>query len=174
MQFGGRLIGNQENNPVVEEAAHFYKPAVPKLNENQFEEWRIEVRVMLKSKLHQQDLLKQAVRNSLTGSASKVLLTMRPDVSVSDIVEKLESIYGNVKTGESVVEEFYMAKTKKKMKAFFSCGIRLECLMEIAIEKGNIQENQRDSMLRTRFWKYLANNDLKKRNKTILLNSKVF
>lgn len=33
--------------------------------------------------------------------------------------------------------------------------------MEIAIEKRNIQENHRDSMLWTLFWKYLANNDLK-------------
>ena len=112
-----------------------HKPNVPKLCENQFEEWKMEVEVMIRSGLYNEEILKQAVRNSLTGNMKKILLTTRKDATIREIIRKLESIYGNVRSGESVVEEFYNSHQKKD-ESISAWGIRLENLVQISIDKG--------------------------------------
>ncbi|XP_053391393.1 trichohyalin-like [Mercenaria mercenaria] len=140
--------------------SHIYKPTVPKLVETSFEEWKIEVEVMMKSGLYHEDILRQAVRNSLSGNTKRILLTLGTDVSTREIVDKLETIYGNVRSGESVLGEFYQSKQGKD-ETIAEWGIRLESMLQIALEKNQIHKSQKDEMLRSRFWRYLYNDDLK-------------
>lgn len=140
--------------------SHIYKPTVPKLTESSFEEWKIEINVMIRSDLYQEDILRQAVRNSLSGNTRKILLTLAPDATTKDIVDKLDTVYGNVRSGESVIAEFYQSNQKKD-EGVSEWGIRLEGILQTAIEKGHIQRNQKDNMLKTRFWRHLYNVELR-------------
>lgn len=136
------------------------KPTIPKLTETTFEEWKIEVEVVMKSGLFHGDILRQAIRNSLTGQTRKILLTLNPAASTKEIVQKLENIYGNIRSGESMLSEFYMSKQRKE-EGVSDWGVRLEGIVQTAIDKGQISENQRDRMLKTRFWRHLYDEDLK-------------
>ena len=71
-----------------------HKPLVPSLTEETYEEWKAEVDFNIRSGLYNDDLMRQAVRNSLTGRTRKVLLSLSPEASTRQIVEKLDSIYG--------------------------------------------------------------------------------
>lgn len=99
---------------------HFVKPYVnpfsgieptPK-NENSFEDWKVEIECLIKSKIYPDYIATQAIRNSLKGQARKVLVTLGPLASSQDIINKLESVFGNVASGESVLQEFYTASQK--------------------------------------------------------------
>ena len=142
-----------------------YKPNVPKLNENQFEEWKLEVEVMMKSGMYCDDILKQAIRNSLTGNTRKILLTVKSNATTKDILKKLESVYGNVRTAESVIEEFYATKQTRE-ESVSAWGLHLEGLVQTAIEKGALLEDQREDMLKNRFWKYLYKKRVEERKTT--------
>lgn len=89
------------------------KPTLPSLTETTFEEWRMEVELCLKSGLYDEYVLRQAIRNSLTGNTRKILLTMRPSTTTREIIDKLENVYGDIKSGEAVLTEFYMSKQRK-------------------------------------------------------------
>ena len=45
----------------------------------------------------------QAIRNFLKGPARKALITLKPNASSADIINNLESVFGNVASGESVL-----------------------------------------------------------------------
>ncbi|KAH3892297.1 hypothetical protein DPMN_016412 [Dreissena polymorpha] len=58
------------------------------------------------------------------------------------------------------MEEYYKANQEKE-EDISAWGIRLEELVQKAIDRGEIQTHRREQMLRTRFWKYLRNKELK-------------
>ncbi|XP_053380313.1 trichohyalin-like [Mercenaria mercenaria] len=140
--------------------AKLHKPNIPSLTETTFEEWKIEVEIILKSGLYEENILRQAIRNSLCGHTRKILLTMSPDATIQQIINKLEGIYGNIRSGESVLSEFYMSKQGKDENVS-EWGLRLENILQRAIEKGHIKEEQREDMLKARFWRHLYSEDLK-------------
>lgn len=137
-----------------------YKPKVPKLTETTFEEWRVEVNAMMDSGLYQEDILRQAVRNSLSGKTRKILLTLNSKATTPEIVEKLESVYGNVTSGETVLAEFYSAKQRKE-ESVSEWGVRLEGVIQKAIDKGHVKWTQKEEMLKTRFWRHLYSEELR-------------
>ena len=65
-------------------------------NENSFEEWRKEVNMLLKSKRYPELNINHAVRNSLKGQARKVFINMDPESTNQEIIDKMESVFGNV------------------------------------------------------------------------------
>lgn len=138
----------------------YIKPIIPKLTENTYEEWKLEIESIVSTKIYNSEVLRQAVRNSITGSARKILLTINPMASTEEIINKLDNIYGNVRSGESVISEFYQS-TQKKSESISDWGIRLEGLLQSAIEKGQIMIGQREELLRNRFWRYLWDEELR-------------
>ncbi|XP_053406322.1 trichohyalin-like [Mercenaria mercenaria] len=140
--------------------AKLHKPNIPSLTETTFEEWKIEVEIILKSGLYEENILRQAIINSLCGHIRKILLTMSPDATIQQIISKLEGIYGNIRSAESVLSEFYMSKQRKEENVS-EWGLRLESILQRAIEKGHIKEEQREDMLKARFWRHLYSEDLK-------------
>lgn len=151
------------------EVAHFVKPYVnpfsgteptPK-NENTFEDWKVEIESLIKSQVYQEDyIVTQIIRNSLKGQARKVLITLGAKASSNDIIKKLENVYGNVASGESVLQEFYTA-SQKADESITTWGLRIEEILQRAIDKGHVTTEQKNEMLRTKFWRSLRNTELK-------------
>ena len=137
------------------------KPNIPKFTEpSNFPEWKIEIEAMLSSNIYNTEILRQAIRNAIGGKPRKVLATLKPTATTKEILETLESNYVDIKSGECIMEEYYKAKQEKE-EDISAWGIRLEELVQKAIDRGEIQTSRREQMLRTRFWKYLRNLELK-------------
>jgi hypothetical protein len=150
-----------------------YKPNIPSLTEDTFEEWKMEVEVILKSDLYPEPILRQAVRNSLFGQTRKILLTVNHDATTRELIDKLESVYGNVTSGESVLTEFY-SSSQKKDEGVSEWGLRLEGILQRAIEKGHVKVGQKEEMLKTRFWRHLRREDLKSATRIYFETAKSF
>ena len=127
----------------------------------------------MKSGLYHTGIIRQAVRNSLTGSTRKILQTLSDQATTEEIIQKVESNYGNVKTGEAVVSEFYLAK-QEKGESVTDWGIRIESILRTAIRKGQVNADQADEMLRKRFWKHLYDVDLKNSTRLYFESTKSF
>ncbi|XP_045210612.2 trichohyalin-like [Mercenaria mercenaria] len=101
-----------ENNKLTQPL--IYKPSVPKLTDLQyFREWKAEVQSMLESKIYHTEVIEQAVRNSISGRPRKILSTMKATATIEEILQTLDSNFGNTKSGESIMEGFYTAKQEK-------------------------------------------------------------
>ena len=96
----------------------------------------------------------QAIRNSLKGPARKALIAIQHSAKAPKLLTKLENVFGNVASGESVLHEFYTA-SQRSDESVTMWGLRLEEIVQKAIEKGHITESQKNEMLRTWFWRAL-------------------
>ena len=81
------------------------------------------------------------------------------DPTVEQMIEKLERTFGNVASGQSVLQEFYTAEQKEN-ESVALWGIRLEEIYQRAVEKGFASNDQRDKQLIERFWRSLRSIDL--------------
>ena len=99
-------------------------------------------------------IVNQTIRNSLRGQARKVLVTLGAKATSKEIKEKLECIFGNEATGESVFQEFYNA-VQKDYESVTLWSIRLEEIHQKAKEKGHVSDSQKDKMLKNKFWRGL-------------------
>ena len=79
-------------------------------------------------------VINQAIRKSLKGQAKRVLLPMGVTAKTSEILTRLEGVFGNVATGESILQEFYTA-IQQEYESVTMWGLRLEELLQKALEK---------------------------------------
>ena len=147
---------------------HFYFPKFsvfsgeepkPK-TESSFDEWKYEVNCIRRDDTYKETEVAQAIRKSLKGQAKKVLLPMGTSASVSTIMDRLEGVFGNVATGESVLQEFYTA-TQKSDESVTAWGLRLEEILQKAVDKGHVRLDEKNDMLKTKFWRCLRSDRLK-------------
>lgn len=114
--------------------------------------WRYEVESLIKEGTHSEETLRHLIRRSLKGEAAHVLKRMRANPSVAKILEKFDTVYGVVETGEETLSEFYSAK-QKDGEDVSTWGCRLEELLDRAKNAGVIHPSHSiDEMLRKRFW----------------------
>ena len=73
-------------------------------------------------------------------------------------------MYGNVASGEAVLKEFYTVHQEEN-ESVTDWGLRLEQILQRAIEKGHVTEERKDQMLRDKFWRSLYDQNLKNATK---------
>ncbi len=127
-------------------------------NECSFEIWALEVESLMP--VYPDYLVSQAIRHSLKGEARRGLLSLSALATSQEIMTKMESVFGNVVSGESVLQQFYCA-VQTDGETVTSWGLRVEEILQKAIRKGHIHPEQRNNMLRTKFWRGLRSTDLK-------------
>ncbi len=119
-----------------------------------FDHWRWEVDCHVHDALYSSDAIRQAIRKSLKGNAGGIAKRLGADASIKEILGKLDTVYGTVESGESLLAEFYAAtQDKKEDVAAWSC--RLEDLLEKAEEASQQSPRspeEREMILRSRFW----------------------
>lgn len=130
-----------------------------------FEQWRFEVRSMVKDGIFAEPIILQTLRRSLRGTAADVLLHMGAEVSVEDVLTKMERIFGNILPPEAILEQFYSAKQMEREKvATWAC--RLEDVLsklqdcqdkEVPLVSGAVAK----TMLRTKFYSGLRTGPLR-------------
>ena len=99
------------------ELTHFYKPNIiqfsgvdptPK-NESTFESWKNEVGSLRSRNILSDYIVGQYIRNSLKMPARNTLMTLGPLASSQEMPDKLTSVFGNVASTQSSMQEFYTA-----------------------------------------------------------------
>lgn len=82
-------------------------------------------------------VLSYSIRSSLRGAARDLLIPLGDNVSVEEILNKLDGFYGNVSSTETIIQSFYnnFQKENASIPAF---GSRLEQTLFRAIRYGQI------------------------------------
>ena len=140
--------------------ANWQRPRIPVFSGDQkgettFEVWKFEVKCIVREGNYTETVILQAVRNSLKGQARSLLLTLPENATPNQIVEKLEGVFGNVYSSEALLQKFYMEKQQPNQ-TVADYGMKLESILQSAIEKGHISSDSKDEMLRSKFWSGLS------------------
>lgn len=64
------------------------------------------------TRLSQESII-QSVRRSLRGHAGKVVMRLGPEANLTQVIDKMDSVFGVVEEKESVMREFYNATQKE-------------------------------------------------------------
>lgn len=132
----------------------------PQKGEVPYEVWSFELKCLIKSGQYTEHLLLQAVRNSLKGLARSMLVPLGEDVSLTDVINKLDGFFGSVSTNENLMQAFY-SDFQKDSESIVVYASRLEETISKAIQFGFIDQIAKDAMLRNKFWTGLSSQTLK-------------
>ena len=104
------------------------------------------------------------MRKSLRVPAKKVLLPLGPTATPMEILNRLQSVFGYVASCDAIIEEFYTSEQMPD-ESVADWGIRLEDILQKAIDKGHKIETSKNDTLRRKFWRSLYSQELKNARK---------
>ena len=153
----GQGAGVGEPQQPQPQAAHYQYPRLPtfsgdKKGEATFDLWKYKVQCLLKDN-YSEPVIFQSIRRSLKGEASRIVMLLGHDATITDILDKFESVYGSVHGKATVLSEFYSAKQGDDDVANWGC--RLEDLLNQAIREGLVQASAANNMLCSMFYEGL-------------------
>ena len=119
---------------------------------------------LIATKVYSDIALAQAIRKSLRVPAKRVLLPLGPTATPMEIVNRLQSVFGYVASCDAVIEEFYTVEQGQD-ESVADWGIRLEDILQKAIDKGHVIETGKSDTLRRKFWRALYSQELKNATK---------
>ncbi len=114
--------------------------------ETDYDLWKFEVQGLLNDHLYSHEQILQAIRRSVKGDAARILVNMGHEVSVNDILHKLDACFGMVLEGQSILAEFYNAPQKVGEDVAYFAN-RLESLIHTAVRLGKVASNSVNEML---------------------------
>lgn len=119
--------------------------------ETTYELWRYEVCGLMEDKLYTPDNISYAVRRSLKGDAGTIAMHLGAKASPVEIINKLDSIFGDVGKKEELLAQFYRAKqADDESVTKWSC--RLENIIGRAVDRGVVHKSEVNSMLHSMLW----------------------
>ena len=165
-----KVVSETKSTGLPAQESFYMKPYVGKFSgsdpvpksESSFEDWKLEVESLIEPKIYPDISIAQAIRKSLIGQAKSVLHAMGPKARPEDMIKRLESVFGNVASGEAVLQEFYTAEQRAD-ESTVDWGLRLENILQRAIE--DHVSGDKNEMLKSKFWRSLYNQDLKNATK---------
>ena len=106
---------------------------------------------MLSEAVYPKEAITVAVTKSLLGSARSRCVQLGTQATISNFIDKLESLFGTVDPTETLLAKLYGAEQQEgESVTRWSC--RLESILDKAKQKGNIGANAVNEMLRSKFW----------------------
>ena len=180
-QDGSGSVNSEPSCSLKPELTHFIKPNISQFsgvdptpkNESKFEAWKLEIETLRRSNMFPDYLVGQYIRNSLKVPARNTLLTIGPMASSQEMIDKLTSVFGNVASGQSIMQEFYTA-VQQPEESVTMWSLRLEEILQRVSEKSQISADQKNEMLRERFWRSLHNTELQNATQVYYHQTKSF
>ena len=124
-----------------------------------FKLWKFEFSCLIKEN-YPDSLILQSIRKNLRGKAREILLTFGETAKPSDILNKLEGIYGNVSTSEVILQQFYI-QSQRANESVADYSVRIENLLRRAVRNRSITYTVRNEMLCSKLWNGLRDPLLK-------------
>ena len=112
-----------------------------------YDQWKYEVRGLMTSGKFSEEMILQAMRRSVKGEASRVLMRLGGDVTYEEVMRKFDSVYGVIETKENILANFYSAR-QREGEDITEWSCRLEDLLSRAVEQQLVKKNQVDEMLK--------------------------
>lgn len=125
-----------------------------------FTHWKYEVQCLEKDKSYKPASILQAIRRSLKGTASEVLLHLGEEVGLGSVLAKFDVVFGEVLGSEQIMQQFYLAK-QESGENIASWGCRIEDILNRALKVGAVTKPSLQTMLCEKFWSGLFNSGLK-------------
>ena len=91
-----------------------------------FEQWSYELQTLRKT--YSDSALREGIQHSLRGAAADTVRNMGPDVPLDTILKKFTSVYGNVKSFDLLMRDFYRADQREE-ESIPSFATRMEGLL---------------------------------------------
>ena len=123
-----------------------------------FGRWRYEVECMINSKTYNQQTILHAVRKSLRSPAAELITHLDSDATLDELLSKLESIYGSVLSGQTLLQRFY-SETQKQDESCAEWACRLEDIAYQAQKKMSLADVK--TLLVNQFWTGLSDHRIK-------------
>jgi hypothetical protein len=121
-------------------------------------EWRFEVKCLMPE--YPPTVMIQAIRRSLRGRARHTVIALGEKASIEAILKRLDTAFGDMSTQGIIMQEFFNSFQRDE-ESVTTFGCRLETLLQTAIEAGHIREEDKDGLLRLKFWSSLRSELLK-------------
>jgi hypothetical protein len=122
-------------------------------------EWKFEIRCLMEDPDVTAHIAVQAIRRSLRGTARRLLVSLGESASAADIFRKLDSSFGDVSTHGMLMQEFFNS-FQKPDESVAKFGCRLEYLLQLAVEQGQIAKEAKNDLLRHKFWTSLSSKEI--------------
>ena len=119
-----------------------------------YPQWVYEVKCLLIEKTHKPEIILQAVRRSVRGEAGNLVRRLGTGATVTQILEKFESVYGEVDTKEHLLGKFYSAK-QEESEDITKWSCRLEDILSNAVDRKIVEPEKVNEMLTNMFWQGL-------------------
>ena len=106
------------------------------IGEVTYAQWVYEVKCLILEKVHKQEVIKQAINDFLRGEAGNLLRRLGYGATIPEILDKFESVYGEVDSKEHLLPKFYSSK-QEEHEDITKWSCRLEDILASAVEKKN-------------------------------------
>ncbi len=122
-----------------------------KKGETSFEVWKYHVNCLTQNGSISPQTVASTVQQSLRGRAATIAMCLGPEADVKQLIAKLDSIFGSVDQGQSLLGKFYSARQDiGEDIATWAC--RLEYLLNQATQQTPIPTVNRADMMRNQVW----------------------
>ena len=91
------------------------------------------------------------MKKSLQGRAHRTIKRLKPDASLTEVIERMEHKFGHLLKGRKLMKEFYSAQQVETEDVTSWAG-RLEDILDQARTIGKVTESEIDDLLREQFW----------------------
>ena len=111
-----------------------------------FEQWSYELQTLRKT--YSDSALREGIQHSLRGAAADTVRNMGPDVPLDTIIKKFTIVYGNVKSFDLLMRDFYhvQIRGKRSQSLPLQQGLRDSCPRSMINSQGNLlSQRNRDS-----------------------------
>ena len=119
--------------------------------ETTFDVWKYQYHCLLKNESLSSRMLFKIVQQSLRGKAATVAMSVGPDGDISEVISKLEDMFGSVVREQSLLSGFYSARQRED-EDVTSWACRLEEILNRASTHGSLSAPSRDEMLHNQLW----------------------
>ena len=133
----------------------YQKPKLPifsgeEKSETSFDVWKLEVKCVLREGNYTGSSVLQAIRGSLKGKARTLLLSLSEHTTAKNIIDKIDGVYGNVYSRQALLEKLFK-EIQQPNQSVTEYGMKLESIIQSAVEKGDISIVAKNQMLKSKF-----------------------
>jgi len=119
--------------------------------DSSYRKWKFEVQELVSARCPESKI-RRAIQKSLFGSAAESFMSIPKETSVKDILDKFDKLFQVSEDAEAIYGKFYSA-VQDANESISEWYIRLESILDLPAL--NLGAEQKESMLRARFWKGL-------------------
>ena len=99
--------------PFLKISIFYEDTTVLKKGEVIYDQWKYEVMGLMTSRTFSGEMILQAMRRTVKGEASRVLMRLGGDVTYEEVMRKFDSVYGIIERKQNILANLYSARQRE-------------------------------------------------------------